>query len=98
MRSTDLLCYAARKQISKWRRSHKGSRVETHHPSALVLIHDRLKQGVAHSHLNHESQTGYHHENQRKPYEMREGERDQACTEDPCHHGYEFAQSHYARS
>ena len=72
---------AAREQAAERGHAQEGHAVKAHHSAALVLLDDRLQDGVARRHLHHHAEARQHQEQDRKPQDVRQGETDQADAE-----------------
>jgi len=73
---------AAGEETAEGDHSHEGHGIETHHPSALILVHNGLEQRVCGCHLNHHSEPCDDHHGRGQPKNTRKRKTDQPDSEE----------------
>ena len=63
----DTVCQHARQQTTQWHCAHKRHGIKSHYPPALVIIHNRLEDGVGGRHLYHHGASDQRHDRQAQP-------------------------------
>jgi hypothetical protein len=82
VRCADPARQTPRQQAAKRRHPHECHRIDAHHAPALIVVNNRLQNGVAGCHLHHEAEPCHDHQRQGEGENARLGKGNKPDTED----------------